>query len=247
MGPGRGKARLPINEEDLALVYGGGEEAHEEELEAAAPFSFLKLFFTIIIAAPVATALSLAVGDVYDDFAKGVGLRKAPVPVIAQQPAEKPEDKTADSDYVRKLADALEGLGKTNRSLVSAVNSQTKALEKMAAKKPDVVKVETGAKVPDVKVDSPKVIVVKVPSRERFDLEYEKRRILELAHIDIDDPVTGPGPFNKIGSREIIKELIRSFNAILAASRDHEEVSDILKENVLLGKKYALQRLKKLK
>lgn len=257
--PKRTRAHLPLNEEDLALAM-GEEMGHEERARhAALPFSFGKLFLSIVLAAPVAAVLVLAAMDLYPMISESIGLRQPEEKAPAESVVERKE-KPSDSKTDEKLAKLMDSLAKFNKNLVTALNKQTDAVLKLANKKPDVIKVEAPElklKTPEIKVnvperpapvvEQPRIVVVKVPTMEKFDLAYEKRKVLELAGVDLDDPVTGPEPFENIKSREALKEVIRALDAIIAASRDHEEVSDFLKNNALEAKKHVQERLRKVK
>ncbi len=236
----RKKMNLPLSDDDFALAYG---ESGADDLEYEEPFhpvSYIKLFFAIVFAAPVATFLALAVIDLYSGFAVSAGLRKPqplPAPVVKKEPSGESE----------KLLKLVEAFDKSNKKLLAAIGKQTEAIIKLAEKKPVTIKVESPKGSGQVKAQPPKIVVVKVPSREKFDLNYEKQKVLELAGIDLDDPVTNSKPFNSIKSRDVLKELIRSFDLIIAAARDHDEVSDFLKSNAMTAKKYATRRLKKVR
>ncbi len=244
--PKRGKGDLPLNDEDLELAYGGShlDEEHDEYY-AYQGISFIRLALAIILSAPVATFLALVVMDIYPDLATSMGLRK-PEPVITQ----------ADPVAVAKVAEKDESLAKwigaferSNRELVAAINKQSKVLADIANRKPDVIRVESKTSQksapPQIKVASPKVIVVKVPTRERFDLEYEKQKVLELSGVDLDDPVASSKPFDRIKSRDTLKELKRSLDLIISNARDHDEISDFMKNNALTAKRYVIKRLRK--
>lgn len=238
--PGRGGLRL--NKEDEALAF--GDISDDSDFEAEAPvyaISYIKLFFTIVIAAPVAVLLSLMAFDFYSGVAVSLGLKNEPPAQAPLRPEPKPVAETND-----KLGQWLSAFEKSNRKLTASLEKQTLAISKLADKKPQVIKVET-PKVKETKTRAPKIIVVKVPTREKFDLNYEKQKIYELAGVDMDDPITSAKPFNVIKSRDVLKELIRSFDLIIAASRDHDEISDFLKSNAMTGKKHTTRRLKKVR
>lgn len=230
-----GREGLPLHKEDEALAY--GELSDDSDFDVETPvfvISYIRLFFTIVIAAPAAVLLSLMVHDIYSSVAVGVGLKNEPPAQALIQPV--PEAKTDD-----RLGEWLSAFEKSNRELVASLEKQTAAILRLAEKKPGIIKVESP------KGKASKIIVVKVPSREKFDLNYEKQKIYELAGVDMDDPITSAKLFNVIKSRDVLKELIRSFNLIIAASRDHDEISDFLKSNSMTGKKYATRRLKKVR
>ncbi|VAX20944.1 hypothetical protein MNBD_NITROSPINAE04-318 [hydrothermal vent metagenome] len=237
-----GKGGLRLHKEDEALAYGEMSDDSDFETETQVyVVSYIKLFFTIIISAPVAVFLSLMVYDAYSGFAVSVGLKKERVVQAPVRPAPAPVAKKDD-----KLGEWLSAFKKSNRKLVASLEKQTAAISKLANKKPQIVKIET-PKGKKTRAKEPRIIVIKVPSREKFDLNYEKQKIYELAGLDMDDPITSAKLFNAIKSRDVLKELIRSFNLIIAASRDHDEVSDFLKSNAMTGKKYATRRLKKVR
>ncbi|HEB71416.1 MAG TPA: hypothetical protein ENI77_02200 [Nitrospirae bacterium] len=241
--PGRGGLRL--NKEDEALAYGEMSDDSDYEAETQAQVvSYIKLFFTIVISAPVAVLLSLIVYDVYSGVAVSLGLQKERIVQAPARPAplEKKAAKTDD-----RSGEWIKAFAKSNRKLTASLEKQTSAILKLANRKPQIVKVESRKQGKKKKVSNPKIIVIKVPSREKFDLNYEKQKVYELAGVDLDDPVTSAKPFNAIKSRDVLKELIRSFNLIIAASRDHDEVSDFLKSNAMTGKGYATLRLKKIR
>ncbi|MBI4829708.1 MAG: hypothetical protein HY804_13040 [Nitrospinae bacterium] len=223
------KGPLPLNEDDLALAFGAAAEAIREPAPPPAPgFSFIKLFIVIVLAAPLATVLALAAADGYERYAKPLGFRASPAPA--------PEAPARDA-----LAPLVAQFKALQDSLAAALNKQTEAIAALAGRAAE------SASPPAAAPAETKIIVVKVPSRETFDLDYEKQKIRELAGIDMDDPITNSAPFDKLASRDAVKELIRSFDAIIAAARDHDEVSAFLKSNALEGKKHATSRLRKLK
>ncbi len=259
----RVRVNLPLDDDDRAIIYGrretdndDGEKTDESRRPAVnGSISYLKLFLAIVLAAPFATLLALTVMELYPG---GAGDQETvvtePVKLPDKEPAVVAKQPRPNNDQNVKIVAMLDSINKTNRSLVTALQKQTEAILKIAEKKPEAATgEETGpAPVQEIKVDipkmpPPKVIVVKVPSRDRFDLSYEKQKVLQLSGVDLDDPVTGAGQFGKIQSRDALKETIRSLDAIIAASRDHQEVSDFIKTNALAAKKFASQRLKSLK
>ena len=247
------KMGLPLHEDDMAIAMGHEPAEIEEELaeESIVLISYTKLFITLALAAPVAAFLVMIAIDLYPGFALMAGLRKSkpkPPPIVKVQ--AKPKASTTDD----KITSLLAAVEKSNNNLAFALQKNYKVMAKIASKKAEVIKIESQSKSPKITVQSPKitipppkVIVVKVPSREKFDLAYEKQKILDLAGVDLDDPITGPKDFNNIISRDTLKELIRSFDTIIGASRTHAEVSEFVKKNALAGKGFASRRLRKLK
>ena len=222
------KGPLPLSEDDLALAFGAAaESAHEPAPAPARGFSFVKLFFVIVLAAPLAATLALAAADGYERLAARLGMRPQSAPEAPSTAA---------------IAPLVAQLKASQDALAASMAKQTAAIAALAQRAS-----EPPAPTPAAAPAEPKIIVVKVPSRETFDLDYEKQKIRELAGIDMDDPITNSAPFDKLASRDAVKELIRSFDAIIAAARDHDEVSAFLKSNALEGKKHAARRLQKLK
>lgn len=244
---------LPLAEDDIAQAFGRVKENLEpvEVENNTGGFSYPKLVLAIALSAPLATFLSLLVIDLYDPFAQSVGLRATQV-IETSVVVEK---KDSGDDKFTKLLGSIE---KSNRQMVSAIKKQTTAITKQASaitkqgeavtklanKKPSVIKVEPARAG---KVPAPKLVVVRVPSHDKFELAYEKQKVLELSGLDLDDPVAGTNPFKSLNSRDALKETIRALDTIIAAAKDHAEVGDFLKSNSLKAKKYALKRLSKLK
>ena len=247
--PNRPRGHLPFNEEDLALAMGGEHDSYEEREVGACAVSYVKIFFTLVFAAPVAAFLAMAAMDIYPAVTEIVGIR-APEPLVIKA-VEPVKSESASGEKLGKLIQSVE---KSNKALVNAVNKQAAAVLKLANKKPGVIKVEA----PNIKLEAPKnsktqavaspqIVVVKVPSQERFNLSYEKEKILKLSGVDLDDPVTDSNPFAKVKSRDALKEIVRSLDAIIAASRYHDEVGDFLKGNALKAKRFAAESLAKTK
>jgi hypothetical protein len=257
---------LPLTDEDLASVMDKEYDESSAPAGAGPPvkkrrISYAKLFFTLVFAAPCAAFLTLAVMDVYKLYSPAFPWAQKPViakPVKKPAPEvkSKKQESKAQSIDTKKFADLIASLEKSNKSLIKALEKlgaaaeeqaktakkQTKALEKIAKAKPDVVKVSASSGGGD----SQRIIVVKVPSREKFDLQYELQKVLTLSGVDLDDPVTSSS-FGSISSRDALKEILNSINAIIAASRDHAEVGEFLKSNALAAKKIVQARLKKIK
>ncbi len=248
----REKDMFPLNEEDIAQAFGDVDTEPEEPVEKEHSTGFFRLFITIVLAAPVAAFLTLIVMDIYPPIAETIGLRSATITAL-------PEDSVTKPGKADSFTALLKAMQKSNKSLAAAMNRQADAIKKLAAKKPGTVKVTIPPiKIPEIKIPpikfpaqpkaqvsitQQKIVVVRVPSREKFDLAYEKQKILELSGVDLDDPVTGSQIFSKIKSWDALKEVIRSLDDIIAAARDHDEVTDFLKANALKAKKYATKRL----
>jgi hypothetical protein len=234
-----GKGPLPVEEEDLAPVMGraGGEERPASLHHAPRPLTAGRLLVTLILAAPVATVLSAAALDLYAGLAPIGGPRPmATDEPAAVEPAPAAMGKPSAGIDIARLADVFE---KSDRRIAAALETQAAALAKLAERKPDVVTVEA-------KAAAPTIMVVKVPTREVFDLAYEKKKILDMAGIDIDDPVTAADLFDDVTNRTVMKEVIRALDEI-ATHKDEPEVDSFLLSNVLTAKKHARDRLKKLK
>jgi hypothetical protein len=245
---GRGKMTLPISDEDLAMAYGGESDHDHYPAPTTSTISYKKLFLTVVLAAPIATLLCMFVIEIWPMMATGMGLRDTVVTDMVTSATTETKPSANFEKVMNKISSSID---LSNQRLTAALDRQSRAIVKIANKKPEVIKVNEGAgqKAPEIKVAVPKtnVIVVKVPSREKFDLAYEKQKVIELSGVDLDDPITSSKLFDRIKSRDVVKELIRSFNAIIAAARDHDEVSDFMKKNALTAKKHAARRLKKLR
>lgn len=224
---------LPLSEDDMATAFGGARPVDEQEHFAPVfAISYIKMFFTIILAAPFAALLVVIVLEGYDTVATVTGLRQAPVIEEPEETADKSQMKNfEENERFAKLVKAFE---RNNNKIVRAINKQTAATLKLANKKPDTIKV-----MPQ------KIVVVKVPTSEQFNLAYEKGKVLELAGIDLDDPVSGPAQFANVRSKAALREVIRSLDAIIKASKYDKKISSFLKGNALKAKKYAKQRLSK--
>ena len=250
---------LPLAEEDIRGSR-AGDPTVVRPVRRKASVSFVKLFFTIIVAAPVAMVLSLAASDLYDQYAPMAKKPKATTAdnIAEQTPAGALINKATPGDSADrvKLAFLIEALEKSNKSIATALDNQTKAvenqtksieaqgkaLEKIANAKPQVAQASSARSG-----KTPKIIVVKVPSREKFDLQYELQKILTLSGVDLDDPITSSAQFDAISSRGALKEVLGSLNTIIAASRNHAEVGEFLVQNSLKAKKYVQARLKKVR
>ena len=222
------------SEEELHRVL----EEHHNHDEAAfnyhGNYPFVKLFLAICLSAPVAAFLAT---KVIANFGANPG---AIAPSINAQ---------AGGEDLSALIASQE---KSNIKIAEAIGAQTSALEKLTA----AVSATLATKAPEPAADGSeptkamektKVILVKAPTQEPFDLGYEKIKILDLCGVDLDDPISGPEAFSKIDNVEIIKEVIHSFDIILASSKDNKEVSAFIKGNALKGRKFAIEQLKKIK
>lgn len=230
---GHGHGNLPSEEELLKTLEG---HYHEDLLHRGdGIYSYLKLFATICLAAPVAVFFSMIV---ISGFQSEENL---------QPRAAAPMEETASPEN-RQIESLIVELEKSNGQIAAAMSAQTKALERIAAGIPEAIKGATYDAAPKaVSEDGPKVIVVKVPVSEPFDLGYEKIKILQLCGVDLDDPISGPGKFAEMENAEVAKEVIHSFDVILASSKEKKEVSAFIIGNALKGRKYAIEQLKKIK
>ncbi len=239
---------LPIIEEDLG--HGTQYGIEEEGGDHGGRFSFLKLFFTILVSAPLATALALAVTDYYNDIMmRDKAELKVPVTATVAAPVVAPRGTSGiSSAEFNKMVKAIE---KSNRLIASAIEKQSKSnkkemetLAKIAGRKPTVVKVVS--QVGGGKARMPSIVVVRVPSKGKFDLDYELERILQLSEVDLDDPNISAEDFDHITSKPVLKEIIRALEYLIASARTHPEIGDTLKNHAIKAKKYARARLGKL-
>ncbi len=92
--------------------------------------------------------------------------------------------------------------------------------------------------------DAKKILVI-TNQTGTFSFKFEKQKLLELAGIDIDDPINGTETINKIKSPEILITAIDSFSNIILNGRG-KDVSDFHLKNSIEGKKLATKRLRKL-
>lgn len=242
------RGSLLLNETDIdddmddeSHLHGSGGGNHG--------FSFGKLFVTIVVAAPIAAILSLTAIDAYKSFMKEST-------EVSDETAESLKKVPTDQDKVAKIVSAI---NKSNGKVASAIKKQTEAInkqtaslrkqtdaiKKLANRKPDIINVEAKSGAAPVPV-APKVIVVKVPVSEKFDLAYEKQKVLDLVAVDLDDPVMSIKVFANVTSKEALREAINSFNAIIKASKTRKGITPFLKKNALSAKKFAGQRLKQL-
>ncbi|VAX17522.1 hypothetical protein MNBD_NITROSPINAE02-391 [hydrothermal vent metagenome] len=227
---GKGGGLLPLHDDDIPDAFGAKkQQPAESKPQQRRGVSYLLLFVTIVVAAPVAALLVLAVIDLYEPLSVKLGLKNEPAMVA-------PVASAINSDEDERLAMWVELTKKNNKALVNSINKQTKAILKLAKKKPARIK------VPPAKVE---VIVVKVPTRESFSLEYEKKKLLDLAGVDLDDPVV-ESSFDTVVSKQVLKEIIRSLDSIIKASRNNSAISSFQKSNALKAKKYAKKRLSKI-
>jgi len=228
---GQGHGNLPSEEELLKTLEG---HYHEDLLHRGdGIYSYLKLFAAICLAAPVAVFFSMIV-------------------ISGFQPEEKLQPRSATpmgepaSSNSQQIDSLIGELEKSNSRIAAALATQTKALERIASRIPEATKgsvksAQAGS------AEGPKIIVVKVPVSEPFDLGYEKIKILQLCGVDLDDPISGPGKFAEMYNAEVVKEVIHSFDIILASSKNHKEVSAFIRGNALKGRKYSIEQLKKIK
>lgn len=234
---GHAHGSLPSEEELLKTLDG---HYHEDMLHRTdGAHKYFKLFVTICLAAPVATFFSMLV---ITGFGKGDS-QKAPVPSSGSV-----SEISMDQSGVVALLREME---KSNARIADSLEAQTRALEKMAVGIPNAVvesaKATPAAVAPDISVEGPKVIVVKTPTVEPFDLGYEKLKIFQLCGVDLDDPISGPGKFSNIESVEVVKEVIHSLDLILASSKENKDISPFILGNALKGRKFAIEQMKKIK
>lgn len=236
----KGHGSLPSEEELLKTLEG---HYHEDLLHRSSGFyTYLKLFAVICLAAPVAVFFSMMVISGFQSGTEHSAGTKPP------EPQSTPVmEKTHLND--RLIESILRELKKSNDRLAAAMTAQTKVLELMASGIPEAFRetAKAAPPVPEVSVEGPKALVVKVPTAEPFDLGYEKIKILQLCGLDLDDPITGPGKLAEMENVEVVREVIHSFDIILASSRENRDVSPFIRGNVLKGRKYAIEQLKKIK
>jgi hypothetical protein len=78
-----------------------------------------------------------------------------------------------------------------------------------------------------------------------FSIKYEKKKLLEIAGIDIDDPIKNTMKIRNIDSIKTLNQLKVSFNRILTNAKEHK-ISDFHIQSAKKGKRQAEQRLKEL-
>jgi len=78
-----------------------------------------------------------------------------------------------------------------------------------------------------------------------FSIKYEKKRLLEIAGIDIDDPIKNTMKIRNIGSARTLNSLLLSFNRILTNAKEYK-VSDFHVQSAKKGKRQAEERMKEL-
>jgi len=91
-----------------------------------------------------------------------------------------------------------------------------------------------------------KVVVLSPSEDYTFNYSFEKKKILEISGIDIDDPVIGSKAISKIKSSQVLIELIDTFNKIIMSGPQYN-VSSFRIKNIIEAKKQALKKLKKLR
>lgn len=239
---------LPISEEDLGEGTDYGLD--EDRIDYGGGFSFVKLFFTILFAAPLATALALGVTDYYHEIMGNEAELKVPVTAKVTAPAHAVAPQKTSGISSAEFGKMVKAIEKSNRLIASAIEKQSKSakkemetLAKIAKQKPTVVKVvsQVGGKA-----KMPSIVVVRVPSKGKFDLDYELERILQLSEVDLDDPNISPEDFDQITSKPVLKEIIRALEYLIASAPTHPEIGDVLKKHAIKAKKYARARLGKL-
>ncbi len=227
---GKAGGLLPLHDDDMPEAFGGAKpRSTEGKPQPGRGVSYLLLFLTIVLAAPIAALLVLVVTDLYGPLSEKLGLNNEPAIVV-------PAGAVANTQEEERLALWIKTIEKNNKALVYSINKQTKAILQLAKKKPGKIK------IPPAKV---KVIVVKVPTKESFSLKYEKKKLLDLAGLDLDDPVVETS-FDTVSSKEVLKEIIRSLDSVIKASRNNSVISSFQKNNALKAKKYAKKRLSKM-
>lgn len=80
---------------------------------------------------------------------------------------------------------------------------------------------------------------------QTFSIKHEKKILLEIAGIDIDDPIKNTMKIRNIGSIKTLNELMVSFDRILSNAKEHK-ISNFHIESAKKGKRQAEQRLKEL-
>lgn len=80
---------------------------------------------------------------------------------------------------------------------------------------------------------------------ETFSIKYEKKKLMEISGIDIDDPIKNTMKIRNIGSIKELNDLMVCFDRILVNAKKHK-VSDFHVQSAKKGKRQAEQRLKEL-
>jgi hypothetical protein len=203
----------------------------ERELTRRFRYFFLKLFLVLLGVTALGIVLAVGFAPRLADSLRGT-VFMPPAPSEPAGPAPSPDTKPV-SDPIAPLVQAIRENTESHRRLVEAILEGNKAI---GANLEKLVKEFSAAKE----------VSVGPGSSEQFSIETEKRRILELAGIDIDDPILSKKAFSKIQSKPVMDALIQSFDRILQHQND-PGVGEFRVKNAKQGKTLAVEYRKELK
>jgi len=91
-----------------------------------------------------------------------------------------------------------------------------------------------------------KVVIINNEAPGSFSFKMEKKKLLEISGIDLDDPIADTDIISNINSADVLMAMIDSFNRILSKGGE-DGVTGFYVKNTLAGKTQALKRLKEIR
>lgn len=229
----RTRSRLPLNEDDLK---GGGVGQDVSSVSLIEGLSYQKLFLTIVLAAPVAAVLAMMATDVYSALARKIGLRSEPQVIIQPPLATGKEDE--------RLKAALDGLVKTNKDIVVALEKQTSVLARSVPKEqPSQAKEPAAPKNPKAEpsqtAETKKEKATQQAEKSKLSVSDARKKVQELSGVDIGEPVKSFKPFESIKSKETLRDIATALDTLISGSKP----GDTIRKNAEKAKKIVNGRL----
>lgn len=229
----RTRSRLPLNEDDLK---GGGVGQDVSSVSLIEGLSYQKLFLTIVLAAPVAAVFAMMATDLYSAFARKIGLRSEPQVIIQPPLAPGKEDE--------RLKAALDGLVKTNKDIVVALEKQTSVLARSVPKEqPPQAKEPAAPKNPKAEpsqtVETKKEKATQQTEKSKLSISDARKKVEELSGVDIGEPVKSFKPFESIKSKETLRDIATALDTLISGSKP----GDTIRKNAEKAKKIVNGRL----
>ncbi len=137
--------------------------------------------------------------------------------------------------------------GKGNAAIAAPVNDKLlKTLAEQNKKIGESLAILSKAFDRFSKQEIQKVVVISNEAPGRFSFKMEKKKLLEISGIDLDDPIAGTEITSNINSAEVLMAMIDSFNRILSKGGE-DGVTGFYVKNALAGKTQTLKRLKEIR
>jgi len=185
------------------------------------------------VAAPAASAISKAdreflktIASQNNRIAEKLGLL---IKTLSRRPVPAPTSGKGKTTIVAPVSEKLvKALSGQNRKIAESLALLTKTFDKFSKQKIQ------------------KVVIINSEAPGSFSFKMEKKKLLEVSGIDMDDPMAGTETISNINSAEVLMAMIDSFNRILSKGGE-DGVTKFYVKNALAGKTQALKRLKEIR